>query len=147
MARVVPRPGFSPGGSLASEKMRGSVQAGQALDQGNADGQSNGDCRRFFSPGSIRPALLSGSDRLKERDRLYQQSQIIGALLVGGWLVHTDQLEIGGVAAFISGIRRLTDPWGDLVNYFRDVNITQVEFRLMRDATNQQTQGQARGKI
>ena len=68
------------------------------------------------------------------------QLQIIGALLVGGWSVYTEQLEIGGVVAFISGIGRITDPWGDLVNYFRDVNITQVKFRLLRDAVNQQAQ-------
>ena len=72
---------------------------------------------------------------------LSTQLQIIAALLVGGWLVYTDQLEIGGVVALISGIGRLTDPWGDLVNYFRAVNITQVEFRLMSDAVNQQAQG------
>jgi len=69
---------------------------------------------------------------------LSTQLQIIAALLVGGWLVYTNQLEIGGVVAFISGIGRLTDPWGDLVNYFRNVNITQVQFRLMSDAVNQQ---------
>jgi len=68
------------------------------------------------------------------------QLQIIGALLVGGWSVYTEQLEIGGVVAFISGIGRITDPWGDLVNYFRDVNITQVKFRLLSDAVNQQAQ-------
>ena len=33
---------------------------------------------------------------------LSTQFQIIAALLVGGWLVYTDQLEIGGVVAFIS---------------------------------------------
>ena len=66
------------------------------------------------------------------------QLQIIGALLVGGWSVYTEQLEIGGVVAFISGIGRITDPWGDLVNYFRDVNITQVKFRLLSEALNQQ---------
>jgi ABC-type bacteriocin/lantibiotic exporter with double-glycine peptidase domain len=59
---------------------------------------------------------------------LSTQFQIIAALLVGGWLVYADQLEIGGVVAFISGIGRFTDSWGDLVNYFRDVNITQVKF-------------------
>jgi ABC-type bacteriocin/lantibiotic exporter with double-glycine peptidase domain len=74
---------------------------------------------------------------------LSTQFQIIAALLVGGWLVHTDQLEIGGVVAFISGIGRFTDPWGDLVNYFRDVNIAQVKFRLMSDAVNQQAPGHA----
>jgi ABC-type bacteriocin/lantibiotic exporter with double-glycine peptidase domain len=72
---------------------------------------------------------------------LSTQLQIIAALLVGGWSVYTDQLEVGGVVAFISGIGRLTDPWGDLVNYFRNVNITHVQFRLMSDAVNQQSQG------
>ena len=50
-----------------------------------------------------------------------------------------DRVEIGGVVAFISGIGRITDPWGDLVNYFRDINITQVKFALVRDAVNDQT--------
>jgi ABC-type multidrug transport system fused ATPase/permease subunit len=40
--------------------------------------------------------------------------QIISALLVGGWWVYTGRLEIGGVVAFISGIGRLNDPWGEL---------------------------------
>ncbi len=60
--------------------------------------------------------------------------QIISALLVGGWWVYTQQLEIGGVVAFISGIARLNDPWGDLVNYFRDVSVTQIKYRLLADA-------------
>jgi ABC-type bacteriocin/lantibiotic exporter with double-glycine peptidase domain len=69
---------------------------------------------------------------------LSTQLQIIGALAVGGWAVLNDQLEIGGVVAFVSGIGRITDPWGDLVNYFRDANINQVKFGLLRDAVNQQ---------
>jgi ABC-type bacteriocin/lantibiotic exporter with double-glycine peptidase domain len=69
---------------------------------------------------------------------LSTQLQIIGALAVGAWAVLTEQLEIGGVVAFVSGIGRITDPWGDLVNYFRDANINQVKFGLLRDAVNQQ---------
>ena len=60
--------------------------------------------------------------------------QIVSALLVGGWWVYTDRLQIGGVVAFISGIGRINDPWGDLVNYFRDINVAQVEYRLLADA-------------
>jgi len=71
---------------------------------------------------------------------LSTQLQVIGVLLVGGWSVYTAQLQIGGVVAFVSGIGRITDPWGDLVNYFRDVNITQVKYALVRDAINQQAQ-------
>jgi ABC-type multidrug transport system fused ATPase/permease subunit len=39
--------------------------------------------------------------------------QVVGALLIGGWMVHTDQLEVGGIVAFISAVVRLNDPWGD----------------------------------
>jgi ABC-type bacteriocin/lantibiotic exporter with double-glycine peptidase domain len=77
---------------------------------------------------------------------LSTQFQIIGALLVGGWAVYESRLEIGGVVAFISGIGRITDPWGDLVNYFREVNLTQVKYALVRDAINQQAQDQAPDK-
>jgi hypothetical protein len=52
-------------------------------------------------------------------------------------MVHTDQLEVGGVVAFISAVGRLNDPWGDLVNYFRDLSITQVKFGLVADRVNQ----------
>ncbi len=71
---------------------------------------------------------------------------VVGILLVGGWFVYTEQLEIGGVVAFISGIARLNDPWGDLVNYFRDVSNTQVKFRLVADAVNRFARGQAADK-
>src|SRR6516164_3717350 len=63
--------------------------------------------------------------------------QIVSALLIGGWWVHTDRLEVGGVVAFISGISRLNDPWGDLVNYFRDLTVTQVKYRLLANAVNE----------
>ena len=63
--------------------------------------------------------------------------QAVAALLIGGWMVHTDQLEMGGVVAFISAVGRLNDPWGDLVNYFRDLSITQVKFGLLADRVNQ----------
>jgi ABC-type multidrug transport system fused ATPase/permease subunit len=72
---------------------------------------------------------------------LSTQLQIIGALAVGAWAVLHDELEIGGVVAFISGIGRITDPWGDLVNYFRDANVNQVKFALLRDAISQQGAG------
>ena len=74
---------------------------------------------------------------------LSTQLQIIGALAVGAWAVLNNQLEIGGVVAFVSGIGRITDPWGDLVNYFRDANINEVKFALVRDAVNQEAVGLA----
>jgi ABC-type multidrug transport system fused ATPase/permease subunit len=68
--------------------------------------------------------------------------QIVAALVLGGWFVLTDQLEIGGVVAFISAIGRLNDPWGDLVNYFRDVSVTRVKYGLVAGAANQLARGE-----
>lgn len=70
---------------------------------------------------------------------LLSHLQRVAGLLVGGWWVYTQRLEIGGVVAFISGIGRINDPWGDLVNYFRDINVTQVKYRLLVDAIDQLT--------
>ncbi len=69
--------------------------------------------------------------------------QVIAALLLGGWWVYTERLEIGGVVAFISAIGRLNDPWGDLVNYFREASVVQVKFRLVAKAVNQLAEGEA----
>jgi ABC-type bacteriocin/lantibiotic exporter with double-glycine peptidase domain len=62
--------------------------------------------------------------------------QVVAALLIGGWMVHTDQLEVG-VVAVISAVGRLNDLWSDLVNYFRDLNVTQVKFGLVAERVNQ----------
>lgn len=65
--------------------------------------------------------------------------QVIAALLIGGWLVLHHQLEVGGVVAFISGIGRLTDPWGDLVNYFREASLTHVKYGMIAASLNRLT--------
>ena len=56
---------------------------------------------------------------------------VIGVLLVGGWYVLQQQLEVGTVVAFISGLKQINDPWGDLVDYFRETTVTQVKYRLI----------------
>lgn len=69
--------------------------------------------------------------------------QRIAALLLGGWYVLAGQLEIGGVVAFISGVEKLNDPWGDLVNYFRDFSVAHVKYRLVSTAVARLLESQA----
>jgi ABC-type bacteriocin/lantibiotic exporter with double-glycine peptidase domain len=71
------------------------------------------------------------------RMNLCNHLQVVAALLIGGWLVQTDQLAVGGVVAFISAVGQLNDPWGDLVSYFRELSITRVKFRLLSDIVYQ----------
>ncbi len=69
--------------------------------------------------------------------------QRVAALLLGGWYVLTGQLEVGGVVAFISGVEKLNDPWGDLVNYCRDFSVAHVKYRLVSTAVDDLMESQA----
>jgi len=68
---------------------------------------------------------------------LLHQCGVIGILFVGGWFVIQGRTEVGTVVAFISGLNRVNDPWGDLVNYFRDMTNARVKFRLIATALDQ----------
>lgn len=56
------------------------------------------------------------------------------ALGVGGYYAVKGQIEVGTVVAFVSGLSKVNDPWGDLVNWFREMTVTRVRYRLMADA-------------
>jgi ABC-type bacteriocin/lantibiotic exporter with double-glycine peptidase domain len=132
-----------------NRRTRARVQIIRQLSISVVEGVTAGDARDRADDERIQHVfeLNMGIYRLKFSMNflmnLSTQLQIIGALLVGGLAVYQDRLEIGGVVAFISGIGRITDPWGDLVNYFRDVNLTSVKFGLLRDAVNQQAEDRA----
>jgi len=55
-------------------------------------------------------------------------------LAVGGYHVVKGQLEVGSVVAFVSGLAQINDPWGDLVNWFRDLKVTNAKYALISDA-------------
>ena len=60
-----------------------------------------------------------------------------GVLATGGWFVVTGQTEVGTVVAFVSGLSRLNDPWGDLVTWFRDLTVTGTKYRLISGAVRE----------
>jgi ABC-type bacteriocin/lantibiotic exporter with double-glycine peptidase domain len=105
---------------------------------GGADDESSpADDRRIEQAFALDMGIFKLKFTMNFLMNICNHLQIISALLVGGWWVYTGNIEIGGVVAFISGIGRLNDPWGDLVNYFRDVNVTQIKYRLLADAVDQ----------
>jgi ABC-type multidrug transport system fused ATPase/permease subunit len=56
------------------------------------------------------------------------------ALGVGGVLAVQHKLEVGTVVAIVSGLGKLNDPWGDLVNWGREFSVDSVKYRLFADA-------------
>jgi ABC-type multidrug transport system fused ATPase/permease subunit len=68
---------------------------------------------------------------------LFHQLGTIGILAVGGWMLLHGRTEMGTIVAFITGLNRMTDPWGDLVNYFRDLTNAGVKYRLIVETVRQ----------
>ncbi len=56
------------------------------------------------------------------------------ALGVGGWFAVQHRIEVGTVVAVVSGLGKLNDPWGDLVNWGRELSVDSVKYRLFADA-------------
>lgn len=52
-------------------------------------------------------------------------------LVVGGYLVIRGQTDISTLVVFISGFQRLSDPWDQLVNFYRTVSNTRVTYDLV----------------
>lgn len=65
---------------------------------------------------------------------LLHQLGTIGILTVGSWLLLNDRTDVGTIVAFIAGLNRMNDPWGDLVNYFRDLTNAGVKFGMIAAA-------------
>ncbi len=59
---------------------------------------------------------------------------VASVLAVGGWFVVQGQTEVGTVVAFISGLAKIVDPWGDIVNWFRDLMSTRTKYGLISQA-------------
>ena len=67
---------------------------------------------------------------------LMHHAAVAVALGVGGWLVLQGRQEIGTVVAMVAGLGKLNDPWGDLVNWARELSVVGVKYRLFADVVN-----------
>ncbi|CAO3425203.1 hypothetical protein [Azospirillum endophyticum] len=62
---------------------------------------------------------------------------------VGGWYVVRGLIDVGAVVAFVSGLTKIVDPWGDLINWFREATVSSVKYRLIESAARQIATGEA----
>ena len=65
---------------------------------------------------------------------LLHHLSVATVLGVGGYYVVQGRIEVGTVVAFVSGVGKVNDPWGDLVNWFREVTAVRMRYRLLTDA-------------
>lgn len=53
---------------------------------------------------------------------------------IGGWYVVQGHIDVGAVVAFVSGLAKIVDPWGDLINWFREATVSSVKYQLIETA-------------
>ena len=97
------------------------------------DGKSVGNFRR----------LVNQSFNL--RIRIYRMKFFLTALgnfldalgplivfAVGGWLVIHGSIELSTIVVFISGVQKVSDPWDQLITFYRTASNTQAKYELIR---------------
>jgi ABC-type bacteriocin/lantibiotic exporter with double-glycine peptidase domain len=67
---------------------------------------------------------------------LMHHLSVAAALCIGGWLVLQGRTEVGTVVAIVGGLGKLNDPWGDLVDWARELSVVRVKYRLFAEAAN-----------
>ena len=103
------------------------------------------------------PARVGGSKQLQRFDQAFELNMgiyklkfsmnflmnfmrhlgVFGILSLGGWLVVNGRTEVGTVVAFLAGLSEINDPWGELVNWFRDMRAASVKYYLICDAVQE----------
>jgi len=61
---------------------------------------------------------------------------------VGGWYAVQGKIEVGTVVAFVSGLAKVNDPWSDLINWYREMAVVRVRYRLLVEAVHGLGQGE-----
>lgn len=62
---------------------------------------------------------------------------------IGGWYVVQGHIDVGAVVAFVSGLAKIIDPWGDLINWFREATVSSVKYQLIETAARRIATGGA----
>lgn len=68
---------------------------------------------------------------------ILHHSGVAVVLGVGGWYAVEGLIDVGAVVACISGLAKIADPWGDLINWYREAAISGVKYRLIATAAQQ----------
>lgn len=54
--------------------------------------------------------------------------------MFGGWLVLEGRTDLGTVVAFSFGFERVSDPFRELITFYRSASDAQMRYRILADA-------------
>lgn len=78
----------------------------------------------------LRMNLLKAS--LKTIRNLIENLAEVAVLAIGAAMVMRGETELGVVVAFLSGLRRVREPWSELLSFYRRLADARIKYRLIR---------------
>jgi ABC-type bacteriocin/lantibiotic exporter with double-glycine peptidase domain len=66
--------------------------------------------------------------------------------MLGGWQILSGQTDIGIVVAALIGLGRISQPWRELIAFYRELNAVLVKFQLLLPALPLQPRGHLWGE-
>lgn len=106
--------------------------AGSVVDVLDVPGESAGIDRVF----ELNMGIYRFKYSMNLAMNLMYYFSVAAALGVGGWFAVEGRIEVGTVVAIVSGLGKLNDPWGDFVNWGRELSVVGVKYRLFADVVN-----------
>lgn len=70
----------------------------------------------------------------------------LAVLFVGGWFVIQGETEVGVLVAFLSGLEKVADPARELLNFYRQLSQSRVQYGVLRRAVDGAVDGTARAE-
>ncbi len=66
---------------------------------------------------------------------------VAAVFALGGWFAVRGSIEVGTIVAFVAGLAKANDPWGETINWYREMMVVSVKYRLISSAVETMTAG------
>lgn len=115
------------------------VQTLRDMGDDMVDGRLNGTSAGMPRQDSVARVFRLDMGMLRTKYTMYflmnlmHHLSVALALGVGGYYVVHGRLDVGTVVAFISGLVRVNDPWGDMVDWYREMTQVRTRYRLLQE--------------
>ena len=112
----------------------------EGRDEAGPDPDPDGFIDRIYQ---LRLRFAATKHLAKAISNLINHMGPLSVLVVGGWLVIQGQTEVGTIVAFMSGHERMTEPAGDLLNFYRRLAMMRVQYRLIYSSAQSSEAGES----
>ncbi len=123
--------------AAARIRMLRRISGGMVADAGSVEADDRSQAARIDAVFTLNMGIYTLKFGMNFLMNLMHHLGIAMVLGIGGWYVIQGTIDVGAVVAFVSGLTKIVDPWGDLINWYREATVSGVKYRLIETAARQ----------